>query len=192
MSGDNAIVLRPPKPYPRYGRLVRIALERQAAQAGEISVACSLGVEPGMPIEPKVLADGSLGYFVRTGREDDCFAAAIATVLQVPIGQVPDPRIDERLAAGEAAAEIDRSAQRELARWLTRRGLRMAVHRSVPASRRRWIGVVPMPGDFMNHCLVMSRETVLFDPATAAEGVRIFGLEDVRQALSFQSTTKRS
>src|SRR5437762_1844887 len=88
------------------------------------------------------LTDGTTGYHVRNGRRDDCLAAALATCLQVPIEEVPDPRIGERLDAGEAPEDIDRSAWRELRRWLAERGLQMCSHRTVPANRHRWIGIV--------------------------------------------------
>lgn len=144
-----------------------------------------------LPAEPTSLPDGTLGYFVPSARTDDCFAAAIATVLQVPLADVPDPRIDERLAVGEAPEEIDRFAQDELNRWLSKRGLRLVVHRELPTRRARWIGVVPGAGSFNDHCLVMSRDEVLFDPGRVSTGVRSFGLEDVRIGLSFQSIKSR-
>jgi hypothetical protein len=81
-----------------------------------------------MPGITKTLADGSIGYAARPRwlggrwfpREDDCFASALATVLQVPIDELPDPRIDERLAAGESAGEIARRRQSSAAgSWST-------------------------------------------------------------------------
>jgi hypothetical protein len=100
------------------------------------------------------LSDGSVGYLVRAPRRDDCFAAALATVLQVPIDEVPDSRLHERARAGEDREEIRRSAARALADWLSGRGLRAIIHRRVPAARARWIGVgtharlgVPLHGD---------------------------------------------
>jgi hypothetical protein len=110
------------------------------------------------------LPDGTTGYFVRLPRLDDCFSAAVATVLQVPIDDVPDPRIDERLRAGDEPHEIDGQAWNALDDWLAARRLRIVLHRIVPACRRRWIGVVPFPGDFQHHCLVMAGDQLLFDP----------------------------
>jgi hypothetical protein len=145
-------------------------------------------------VRPRRLEDGTLGYFVRWPRGDDCQAAAVATVLQVPIGEVPDPRIDERLAAGEVVGEIDRSAQDQLGQWLARRGLRIVVHRKVPAARRRWIGVIALPGPFQNHCLVMDRSDFLFDPARLPDHalpgmgrLRRWGIRDISYGLSFQA-----
>jgi hypothetical protein len=142
-------------------------------------------------LEPKQLADGTRGYFVRLPRTDDCLAAALATCLQVPIDQVPDPRIDERLAAGETPEEIILSAEAELARWLDRLGLRMIIHRKIPPRARRWIGVVPIDGDFNSHCLVMSGAGVLFDPTrfdgSEQRGMRVFRAEDVGYGLGFQA-----
>lgn len=37
------------------------------------------------------LKDGTMGFYSRPDRPDDCFAAALATCLQVPIWEVPDP-----------------------------------------------------------------------------------------------------
>jgi hypothetical protein len=151
-------------------------------------------------LKPVPLEDGTLGFFVRWPRKDDCQAAAIATVLQVPIGKVPDPRIDERLEAGEDDEEIDRRAHVELTRWLARRGLRMVVHRSpLDVARRRWIGVVMMPGRFQNHCLVMDRQKCLFDPVRhdyvmdfPGRQLRRFRVEDVSYGLSFQAAKRKT
>ena len=134
------------------------------------------------------LEDGTIGYRVRVPRTDDCFAAALATVLQVPIGEVPDPRIDERLAAGESPEEITSSAWDGLYEWLDRRGLRMIVHEKVPANRRRWIGIVPWRGDFNDHCLVMRMDRLLFDPAYL--GGNYVPPGKIAFGLSFQTTTR--
>lgn len=135
------------------------------------------------------LRDGTIGYHVRGVRADDCWAAAVATCLQVPLEQVPDARLDERLQTGEDPAEINRSAWAEFARWLDRRGLRMVVHRTVPVARRRWIGIVQFAGVFNNHCLVMSRDEVLFDPVDPskhARRVRTFTASDIALGFSFK------
>jgi hypothetical protein len=102
------------------------------------------------------LADGTLGYFMHARRMDDCWQAAVATVLQVPIDDVPDWRLRERRRGGELGGEIVRSAWQEMDRWLAGRGLRMVTHRIVPAARARWIGVVVMPALFRSHSMVMS------------------------------------
>lgn len=113
---------------------------------------------------PKVvqLASGETGYYMRRG--DDCFQAAVATCLQVPIDDVPDWRLNERHAAGESVASIDQSAWAQMFDWLASRGLRMQVHFRLPVRRRRWIGVVPISGAFGSHCLVMDRGELIFDP----------------------------
>lgn len=144
------------------------------------------------------LPDGTLGYFVRLPRKDDCFAAAIATVLQVPIDDVPDPRIDDRLAGGERPDDIGRAATLDLRRWLATRNLRMVVHRHVPVARRRWIGIVVMPGNFNDHCLVMNHTHLLFDPAAACDFLdleqskrrRVWKPDDISFGLSFRQIQK--
>lgn len=159
----------------------------------------ALGVELVRPATVR-LADGTVGYCVRAPRKDDCFAAALATVLQVPIGDVPDPRLDDRVAAGETVEEIDRSAWSELNEWLYGRGLRMTLHTELPPRRRRWMGVVPMAGDFQDHSLVFDRREVLFDPAIwqpvsggepiADTRVCEYGFDDVTIGYSFRSTNR--
>lgn len=157
------------------------------------------------------LPDGTVGYFgrpaVKAGyfRRDDCFTAAVATVLQLPISELPDPRFGERLAAGEDPEDIDRSARQQFARWLARRGLRMVTHRTLPVARRRWIGVVLQSGWFMDHCMVMAGDRILFDPTedfvfvalakltpTAPRmRARVGAPEDVDYGISFQNTPRR-
>lgn len=135
------------------------------------------------------LGDGTIGYFERPGRTDDCFAACLATCLQVPLDEVPDPRLDERLRAGEDPAEINRSAWQTLAAWLTGRGLQVVVHDEPPFEAPRWIGVVRFPGHFNDHCLVMAGAEVLFDPVDRAQHerpVRNYTPDDVAAGLSFQ------
>jgi hypothetical protein len=36
--------------------------------------------------------------------------------------------------------------------------------RHVPLLLRRWVGIVPAPGVFNHHALVMAGEAILFDP----------------------------
>lgn len=121
------------------------------------------------------LEDGSRGYFAR--RPDDCWRATVATALRMQLHHVPDPHLDERLAAGEAPEDIDRSAQAEFARWLKGAGWRMVLHKRLPLTNERWIGVVPWPGWFRSHALVMTRDEVLHDASLwerewdAAEGL---------------------
>ena len=134
------------------------------------------------------LSDTTTGYYVRPGRLDDCWQAALATCLQVPIGDVPDTRIDERLRAGEEPGEISRSWAEELPGWLTARGLRIVEHtRRLPVERPRWIGVVPFAGMFNDHCLVMSRGEVLFNPTGDSGLFRAFGPRDVKWGYSFRT-----
>ena len=108
------------------------------------------------------LRDGTLGYSMR--RADDCFQAAIASALQVPMPEVPDWRLDEHLAAGKDPEAIGRSAWLTMIRWADRRGLTIVIHTEPPISERRWIGIVPATGTFDDHCLVMSRREILHDP----------------------------
>ena len=117
------------------------------------------------------LEDGSVGWCMSPARLDDCLRPSIATVLQVSPAQIPDPRLDERLEAGESASEINRETWERLDRWLAGRGLRLVFHRNaLPVERDRWIGVVagtPLADDpvaFQDHCLVMNGRSVLLNP----------------------------
>jgi hypothetical protein len=169
--------------------LLRIMETSGLTRAEMVEILGSLGHEAARvrSVQPQHLVDGTLGWGARQHRSDDCFAAALATCLQIPIEEVPDPRIDERLAAGDSVEDIDDDARDELERWLTGRNLRMVLHRVVPAARRRWIGIVPLRGAFTDHCVVMSDARLLFDPARP----RLFKAEDVRFGLSFQALTSR-
>lgn len=152
-----------------------------------------------------------------TNRADDCLRPCIATVLQIPPAEVPDPRIDRRLAAGDEPLQIATDAWEQLARWLDGRGLRLVVHTgALPVDRDRWIGVCRprsdasatervigmaawanhVPGTelvgFSDHSLVMSHDRVLHDPAIrvpAPPGLRVRGwtLTDVTYGVTFDT-----
>ncbi len=102
-------------------------------------------------------------------RPDDCMRAAIATATQVRRGQVPDLKLDRRLQGGEDPDEISRSSWERIGRWADRRGLTLTFHREVPVPRSRWIGITEgrygATAFFSDHCLVMSYERLVFDPA---------------------------
>jgi hypothetical protein len=144
------------------------------------------------------LEDGTTGWCMSPVRMDDCLRPSIATVLQVPVEQVPDPQLDERLARGEAPEQINRAGWDRLEGWLAGRGLRLAVHHDeLPVARDRWIGVVrgqaPVGDElpFMDHCLVMSRRRVLLNPMVSIpppSGMRapVYALEHVGYGITFE------
>lgn len=116
------------------------------------------------------LDDGSIGFCMDPMRFDDCFRAALATVTQIPVEQVPDPRLDERLAAGESPDEINRKSRERLDSWLAGRGLRLVFHHdALPVDRDRWIGVVlasdPDPDLFDDHSIILARDRIIFNPS---------------------------
>jgi hypothetical protein len=158
-----------------------------------------------------LLRDGTVNYRVRDPRPDECWTTACATVLQVPLDEMPDFALDERRRGGEDPEEISRSARHEMDAWLAARGLRMVRHRSVPVARARWVGVVPMPGIFRDHSMAMSFGEVLCDPTLDFQLValakflpadelaalhririrpRIWRPEDVRWGYSFQKLAR--
>lgn len=124
------------------------------------------------------LTDGTTGFYQR--RADDCVQAALASCVQIPPHQVPDLRLDDRLAAGTDPEEIARSSWAKLERWADSNGLTVTVHPTPPTSARRWIGVIERSsgGDpFNDHCLVMEHSVCRFDPAACpgAGGERTIG-----------------
>jgi hypothetical protein len=137
------------------------------------------------------LPDGAIGYAMR--RYDDCWQAAVATVIQVDVDEVPDAHADARLAAGETPEQAEQSAGREFDEWLAARSLLARVHKSVPVNADRWLGIVPRPGWAQGHCLVMAHDDLLFDPARAigaldqSRRVRIWGPDDVAVGVTFAS-----
>jgi hypothetical protein len=154
-------------------------------------------------------SDGAVSCRVRSTRRDECWQIAVATVLEVPVDDVPDWRLDERRRAGEDPKEISRLAWEEMRTWLAARGLRVVTHRKVPVARERWIGVVPMRGRFNDHSMAMSWGDILFDPSVTFElvgmakiltaeqlaivqkpRVRLWRPEDVRWGFSFQKVSK--
>jgi hypothetical protein len=109
------------------------------------------------------LRDGSLGYLQR--RTDDCLQAALASCLQIPAHLVPDLHMEDQLAAGVDPEEMERGIREKMKRWTDKRGVRILYHTWPLTSERRWIGVVTEPGDYSDHCLLMSGRDCLFDPA---------------------------
>jgi len=67
----------------------------------DVTVDSPLSVPSGIGSGARVvrLGEGELGYCMNPARLDDCLRPCIATVLQVPVEQVPDPRLDDRHAA---------------------------------------------------------------------------------------------
>jgi hypothetical protein len=108
------------------------------------------------------LADGTTGYYMH--RNDDCLQAALASLLQVPPHKVPRVPVDEMLAAGRDPEEIAGIFWGTLAHWTEAQGATIMLHPNPPRTERRWIGVVGQPGIFNDHCLLMARGTLLFDP----------------------------
>jgi hypothetical protein len=152
------------------------------------------------------LGDGGIGYC--SARADDCLRPAVATVLQTPIEQVPDPRLDERLAAGDHFDVISAESWSTLLDWLADRGLRLVVHEPAHAvALERWIGAIVDPiwaalqelgverdDDslfFDDHAVVCRYAEVVHDPAVglqppAGQQLRRYSLSDITYGLSFQ------
>lgn len=91
----------------------------------------------------------------------------------IPLDQLPDARIDQRLAAGETIEQVDKTAWGQMLRWLDGRGLKLIRHSRPPTHLPRWIGMVPNERPFQSHSLVMAGPKILFDPAVKP-GIRTF------------------
>lgn len=115
------------------------------------------------------LPGDEIGYGMNPYRGDDCLLAAIATATQIPIEEVPDPRLHDRLDAGEEQDEINRTTWSLIEDWAASRELALKFWTDLPAPRERWIGIsgceAAEDGDpFNDHCLVMCHDRVLFNP----------------------------
>ena len=107
-----------------------------------------------------VLRDGTLGYFQR--RLDDCFQASMASLAQVPMHQVPDPRIDRELASGLDPEELGRVVAQQFIQWAEQHGLTILKFSEPPTSAERWVGVASNGANpWHDHCLVDERGRVL-------------------------------
>lgn len=152
------------------------------------------------------LGNGEIGYCMTPNQTFDCLRPAIATVLQIPLEQLPDARIDKRLDTGDPPEVIVRESWARLVRWLHGRGVQLVVHETVPVRKHRWIGVCKSPNSsfldellkdtpdsgaaFSDHSVVMCHDRVVFDPAIslrAPPGMRLYRYElaDVRYGISF-------
>lgn len=145
--------------------------------------------------------DGESGYYADPVRWDDCFRSAIATATQVPPEQIPDPRLQQRVRAGEDPDEISDESWERIARWAERRGWQLVLHDTVPVDRERWIGVCvddgrgTDPNPFPDHCLVMSYGDIIFDVAGRASAppgqrLRTWRPSDVTYGVSFDPTKR--
>ena len=119
------------------------------------------------------LADGTVGFLSPEDRDDDCYREVVATVLQIPLGELPDARLDERVREGEEPSRVDQIAKRSMRAFLEERGLREVIHPvgALPC-HGRWVGIGEEPGWFKSHALAMGGRGVLFDPARAAVHIR--------------------
>jgi hypothetical protein len=152
------------------------------------------GAEPGPGDE--------IGYCMNPNplRTDTCFQAAIATVTQIPIEEVPDLNIDRRLKEGADPDELNRMGWDRIDRWAAKRGLTPRLWEQVPVPRRRWIGVVVIEASrfarghdepvFDDHCLIMSFDRLIFDPmcsVTPPPGMRLmdFRPTDITYGITF-------
>jgi len=136
------------------------------------------------------LRDGSLGYVQR--RADDCFQAAIASCLQIPMHQVPDVQINRQLDAGKEPEEINRQVDETMSRWLAGQGVQLTLHSGRLPTAGRWIGVVrgPEREEFANdHCLVMQGRDCLLETSKPYGDLDLavhFGYEDVDYGITIE------
>jgi hypothetical protein len=144
------------------------------------------------------LPGGLTGWCVR--RSDDCLCAAVATATQTPIDQVPDPHIDERLAAGDRPGELCSKMWADLSAWARDRGTPLRSWPDPSACRGLWIGLAPHPfpaamPPFSEHCLVMLDDTILWDPNAAGglPGLRakVFSRMHITAGISFPAQQGR-
>lgn len=137
------------------------------------------------------LEDGTTGWYQRRG--DDCWAAAVATCLQVDYDEVPDDRYDEHFVLGVPLDAIEADSAALWDEWLTQRGIRMFVWDTKKLRRlrpERWIGIVAAVG--WNHCLVMSGREILFDPVMLLSIKSPHEPTQVHQGISFHPIEERS
>jgi hypothetical protein len=138
---------------------------------------------------PKRLADGTTGYTMRSF--DDCFPACVATVLGIPLRQLPQLGIDRRLRSGIDPQLVERDADKTMGHW------RMVEHNPPPWDVDRWVGVCEHQDWRASHCLVMSRDEVLHDPAPVnitllgvRLGLRVWAPDDIGYGITFDRTNK--
>lgn len=164
------------------------------------------GIDWGRAPEP----GDEIGYGMHPYRQDDCLAAAIATCIQVPIEQVPYLALDQRFQQGESREEISRSGWERIEHWVDKLGGEMRSFDELPLTCERWIGVIVSPASrdrseeewralragkklaaFQDHCVVMRRDRLLFDPScsvrlpTGAIGRFVYGPSDTTYGIAF-------
>jgi hypothetical protein len=134
-----------------------------------------------------------IGYGMRPLRLDECLRAAVATATQIPIEQVPDLRLDDRLRRGDRSQDISRDGWSRIETWAGTKGLTLKLWPKTPAQRERWIGVCAGAGEvFGDHCLVMCHNRVVFDPACSiapppGTALAAYSPESIVYGLSFES-----
>lgn len=122
-----------------------------------------------------------IGYGMHPYRLDDCLQAAIATVTQVPIEQVPDLQLDKRSDQGDSRDEVSRTSWKRIEAWAASSHLKLVFWEGKVVPRDRWIGVCSSSGEsdwvwegrrlvrstratFTDHCAVMAGDRLHFDP----------------------------
>jgi hypothetical protein len=108
-----------------------------------------------------VLSDGTLGYFQR--RVDDCLQASVATLVQLPMCDIPDIHLDRQIREGKDLAAIQQNLTRDYEDWSQRHGYTITTHTSPTRTAERWIGVIETGIEWNDHCLVMSKSECIWD-----------------------------
>lgn len=169
-------------------RAVRFLKDEDVATVGELSGEALLRARHAgyLPLADDQ-GDVERGWLM--SRLDQCLQAATATCLQIPMVEVPDARIDERIEAGENPERLDTDSWDEFCEWAASRGYSVVVHATLPTHLRRWIGVCALDGLFRSHCLVMEYDRIRFDPAAAScsgrARLREFGQAEITYGISF-------
>lgn len=107
------------------------------------------GMEAVLTEETVTLPDGDTGYFQRT--VDGCLTAALATLTQTPLDDLPPIRNDADALA-----------------WAVAHGWAVDRPPDPPLDRRRWIAFTPRLTP-LRHTVVFAYDRPYFDPASGWE-----------------------
>jgi hypothetical protein len=94
----------------------------------------------------------------------------VATLLDIPLEDVPDPQIDACLAAGMSPEDVNQHSKAELNAYLLGHGYRLTFHKRAPVHRDALDRDLPGSWAVRDHTVVMSYGQIVLRASRCPRG----------------------